>query len=168
VLHVDEAAARASGMPSVMAHGMLSMAWAGEHVLAWLKGGRLRKLSARFIKIIWPGDTLSFRGRIANLVKEGNACFAELDLRAENHKGELVLRGGATCEVFFSADDEKNPMPPVDLQPWPEPRLTPPPAPPPAARPVAAKTKKPVSKSKPKPKPKSRPKAKAKPKHKKR
>jgi acyl dehydratase len=156
VLHVDEAAARAAGMPSVMAHGMLAMAWAGEHVLSWLKGGRLRRLTTRFIKIVWPGDTLTFRARIAALGKEGNTCLVDIDQRAENQKGELVLRGAATCEVYFGPDDEKIPMPPVELAPWPEPKRPEPPPPPPAPKAAPRKEKK-----------KTAPKAKAKAKKKK-
>src|SRR6266478_1869527 len=64
--------------------------------------GHVRKLSALFIKIVWPNDELTCRGRIAELRKDGGACYADVELWAENQKGELVLRGQATCELYES------------------------------------------------------------------
>src|SRR5205823_3242354 len=60
------------------------------------------KLSARFVKIVWPGDELTCHGRVAELRKERGACYADVELWAENQKGELVLRGQATCELYES------------------------------------------------------------------
>jgi len=62
----------------------------------------VRKLGARFIKIVWPGDELTCHGRIAELRRETGACYADVELWAENQKGELVLRGQATCELYES------------------------------------------------------------------
>ena len=62
----------------------------------------MRKLSARFVKIVWPQDELTCRGRISELRKEGGGCYADVELWAENQKGELVLRGQATCELYES------------------------------------------------------------------
>src|SRR5437660_531655 len=69
---------------------------------AWLRRGHVRKLGARFIKIVWPGDELTCRGCIAELRKENGAFYADVELWAENQKGELVLRGQATCELYES------------------------------------------------------------------
>jgi hypothetical protein len=54
------------------------------------------------VKIVWPGDELTCRGRIFELRKENGACYADVELWAENQKGELVLRGQATCELYES------------------------------------------------------------------
>src|SRR5207248_7437297 len=81
---------------------MLAMAFVGQLLSAWLRRGHVRKLSARFIKIVWPNDELTCHGRIAELRKDGGACYADVELWAENQKGELVLRGQATCELYES------------------------------------------------------------------
>ena len=101
-LHLDEPYAHQVGFPGLFAPGMLPMAFVGQLLTAWLRRGHVRKLSARFVKIVWPGDELTCRGRIAELRKEGGGCYADVELWAENQKGELVLRGGATCELYES------------------------------------------------------------------
>jgi len=100
-LHLDEPYAHAVGFPGLFAPGMLAMAFVGQLLSAWLRRGHVRKLSARFIKIVWPNDELTCRGRIAELRRDG-ACYADVELWAENQKGELVLRGQATCELYES------------------------------------------------------------------
>src|SRR5512141_3073316 len=62
-LTVDEQYARNSGFPSALAPGMLAMGFLGELVVEWLRGARLRRFSARFVKIIWPGDVITCRAR---------------------------------------------------------------------------------------------------------
>ena len=101
-LHLDEPYAHQVGFPGLFAPGMLAMAFVGQLLTSWLRRGHVRKLGARFIKIVWPGDELTCRGRIAELRREGGACYADVELWAENQKGELVLRGSATCELYES------------------------------------------------------------------
>jgi acyl dehydratase len=101
-LHLDEPYAHSLGFPGMFAPGMLAMAFVGQLLTAWLRRGHVRKLSARFIKIVWPGDELTCRGRIAELRRDHGACYADVELWAENQKGELVLRGQATCELYES------------------------------------------------------------------
>src|SRR5438093_833563 len=66
-LHLDEPYAHAVGFPGLFAPGMLAMAFVGQLLTAWLRRGHVRKLGARFIKIVWPGDELTCHGRIAEL-----------------------------------------------------------------------------------------------------
>jgi acyl dehydratase len=101
-LHLDEPYAHQVGFPGLFAPGMLPMAFIGQLLTAWLRRGHVRKMSARFVKIVWPHDELTCRGRIAELRREGGACYADVELWAENQKGELVLRGQATCELYES------------------------------------------------------------------
>jgi acyl dehydratase len=101
-LHLDEPFTHQVGFPGLFAPGMLPMAFIGQLLTSWLRRGHVRKLSARFVKIVWPGDELTCRGRIAELRKESGACYADVELWAENQKGELVLRGLATCELYES------------------------------------------------------------------
>jgi acyl dehydratase len=101
-LHLDEPFAHALGFPGLFAPGMLAMGFVGQLLTAWLRRGHVRRLAARFVKIVWPGDEVTCRGRIAELRKENGACYADVELWAENQKGELVLRGQATCELYES------------------------------------------------------------------
>ena len=101
-LHLDEPYAHQVGFPGLFSPGMLPMAFIGQLLTSWLRRGHVRKMSARFVKIVWPGDELTCRGRIGDLRKESGACYADVELWAENQKGELVLRGQATCELYES------------------------------------------------------------------
>ncbi len=101
-LHLDEPFAHHVGFPGVFAPGMLAMGFVGQLLTSWLRRGHVRRLSARFVKIVWPQDELTCRGRIGDLRKEHGGCYADVELWAENQKGELVLRGQATCELYES------------------------------------------------------------------
>src|SRR5574338_1681476 len=62
-IHHDEMfATRAAGYPSVFAHGMLTMGLTGRLLTDWLGDGVLREFGVRFVKQVFPGDTLTARG----------------------------------------------------------------------------------------------------------
>jgi acyl dehydratase len=90
-IHLDDEAARAAGLPGVIAHGMLGMAQLANFVVAFAGDHRrLRKLRCRFSGMVLPGDTITFRGQV--LAEE--AGVLRLELSAENQKGEKVLTKG--------------------------------------------------------------------------
>ncbi|HZH04677.1 MAG TPA: MaoC family dehydratase [Myxococcaceae bacterium] len=105
-VHVDEVYARSLGMPSVYAPGMLVMAFLGQLVSDWARGAQLRRYSVRFIKMVWPGDTVVCKGRITDRHGEEGRYFAEMEIWAENQKGELLLKGQGVIQLFYSLEDE--------------------------------------------------------------
>ena len=118
-VHVDELAARAAGMPSVYAPGMLVMGLLGQLLTDWARGAQVRRYGVKFVKIVWPGDTVICKGRVTDRWGEGGRYYAELDLWAENQKGELVLKGQAALQLFYSLEDEnrqRSGQPPVVVE----------------------------------------------------
>lgn len=105
-VHVDETYAKTAGMPSVYAPGMLIMGFLGQLISDWARGAQLRKYVVKFIKIAWPGDTVVCKGRVTDRWGESGRYFADVDLWAENQKGELVLKGSAQIQMFYSLEDE--------------------------------------------------------------
>jgi acyl dehydratase len=105
-VHVDEVYARGIGMPSVYAPGMLVMGFLGQLVSDWARGAQLRKYSVRFIKMVWPGDTVVCKGRVIDRFGESGRYYADLELWAENQKGELVMKGSSQVQLFYSIEDE--------------------------------------------------------------
>ena len=106
-MHIDELHARAAGMPSVFAHSLLPMSFMSQFLTDWLRGGRLTRLAVRFVKLVWPGDVLSCKGRVlARRRDEQGRYYVDVDLWAENQKGELVLKGHSTGQIFYNAEDE--------------------------------------------------------------
>jgi NAD(P)-dependent dehydrogenase (short-subunit alcohol dehydrogenase family)/acyl dehydratase/putative sterol carrier protein len=63
-IHLDEAVAKSGGLPGVILHGLCTMAFAQRDVIARLAGGdpaKLARLSVRFAKPVFPGQTLTLR-----------------------------------------------------------------------------------------------------------
>src|SRR2546429_3966647 len=78
-LHTDEIfATKVAGYPSVFAHGMLSMAMTGRMLTDWVGDGRLTKFGVRFVKQVWPGDTLTAAATIENIREEDGVPVADL------------------------------------------------------------------------------------------
>ncbi len=106
-LSVDEQFARNAGFPSALAPGMLAMGFLGELVVDWLRGAPLRRFSARFVKIIWPGDVITSRGRVVDRrFQDGGKYAVDIEVWAENQRGELVVRGTVTAQLYYNAEDE--------------------------------------------------------------
>jgi acyl dehydratase len=140
-VHVDETHARALGMPSVYAPGMLIMGFLGQLITDWARGGQLRRYSVRFVKMVWPGDTIVCKGRVTDRYGEAGRYFTEVDLWAENQKGELVMKGQAIVQLFYSLEDEnrqRSGQPPLVVSVPRESLLT-------AAAPAADAAKKPAA-----------------------
>jgi acyl dehydratase len=99
-LHTDEIfATQVAGYPSVFAHGMLTMGMVGRVLTDWLGDGRLLRFRARFVKQVWPGDTLTARAEITALRDPDATPVADLQVVARNQHGNEVLIGTATARL---------------------------------------------------------------------
>jgi acyl dehydratase len=105
-VHVDEVYAKSVGMPSVYAPGMLIMGMLGQLISDWARGGQLRRYNVRFIKMVWPGDTVVCKGRVSDRHGSGGRYYVEIDLWAENQRGELLMKGQSVIQLFYSLEDE--------------------------------------------------------------
>jgi acyl dehydratase len=99
-LHTDEIfATQVAGYPSVFAHGMLTMGMVGRVLTDWVGDGRLLRFRARFVKQVWPGDTLTARAEITALRDPDATPVADLQVVARNQHGNEVLIGTATARL---------------------------------------------------------------------
>jgi acyl dehydratase len=97
-LHSDEVfATQVAGYPSVFAHGMLSMAMTGRMLTDWVGDGRLTKFGVRFVRQVWPGDTLTARATVEALREESGGMVADLTLTTVNQDGDAVVTGYASA-----------------------------------------------------------------------
>ena len=99
-IHQDDAFARAAGMGGVFAHGMLSMGFVAQSVTDWLGVGTVRKIGVRFAGLVRLGDVVTCRGKIVakRPPKDGDGPYlVDLELWAENQKGEKVITGKAVA-----------------------------------------------------------------------
>jgi acyl dehydratase len=79
--HHDDACARAEGFPSFFSIGMYHAGLLSTCALQWLGPANVRRFSSRFHDMIWPGDELTYRGRITRIDEEPDARWIALDLR---------------------------------------------------------------------------------------
>ncbi len=92
-IHHDEVfATKAAGYPSVFAHGMLTMGLTGKLLTEWLGDGVLKSYGVRFVRQVWPGDTLTASGEVVSISPEGEVA---LSLVTKNQQGEAVVTGEA-------------------------------------------------------------------------
>jgi len=98
-IHHDEPFAKAAGYPSVFAHGMLSMGLTGRLLTDWLGDGVLRSFGVRFVRQVWPGDTLTGRATVRSLESRDGEGLVGLDLVTTNQKGEPVVTGEAAATL---------------------------------------------------------------------
>jgi acyl dehydratase len=105
-IHLDADAARRVGLDSVIAHGMLSMAFLGQFInqqIADNPDAFLTHLQVRFASMVRLGDTLTCRG----VVKERRAGddgreSVAVECWVQNQKGEKVTLGEAMVSLPHS------------------------------------------------------------------
>lgn len=98
-IHVDEEAARSGGLPGIIAHGMLTMAYLGEMLTDWVSPHRIRAFSSRFNAMAMLGDALTCTGVITAKAVVDGENRVELELSAENQKGEKIQVGKAVVAL---------------------------------------------------------------------
>lgn len=98
-LHHDETFAQGAGLPSVFGMGLLHAGVLGVHLARWVGPDNLRTFSLRFSGIVWPGDMLTFTGRVESVDRVGLDTIAHLALAVTRQTGEQVLVGTATAVV---------------------------------------------------------------------
>jgi acyl dehydratase len=102
-IHYDDPFAREAGFPSVIAHGMLSMAWFGQLVADWAGGPQaIVRLHARFRAVTFPGDRITVGGEI--VARDEAARLVELRLFARKPDGTTTLEGAATVRFPSQGD----------------------------------------------------------------
>lgn len=96
-IHLDDEFAKQAGYPSVIAHGMLSMAFLGDLLRENFPSQRywVKNLSCRFKKITYPGDELLLKGKVKKENLDGEWVIS---LWIENQKGEVTTQGEALIQ----------------------------------------------------------------------
>ena len=98
-IHQDHEFAKAAGMGDVFAHGMLSMGFVAQAVTDWAGAGAVRKLGVRFAAIVRLKDVITCRGRVLSKSSKDDVHLAEVEIWAENQRGEKVVTGKATVAL---------------------------------------------------------------------
>jgi acyl dehydratase len=99
-LHSDDRfTTEIAGYPSVFAHGMLTMGMTGRVLTDWFGVEGLTNYGVRFVKQVWPGDTLTATATVSAVREEEGSTLADLTVETKNQDGDVVLSGTATARV---------------------------------------------------------------------
>jgi acyl dehydratase len=92
-IHMDDGVARAAGHPSIILHGLCTMAFVGKAVVDSLLEGdatRLKRLRGRFSRVVLPADVLTIRAW--DVGHDGGRRI--IGVEATNQKGQTVFANG--------------------------------------------------------------------------
>lgn len=98
-IHVDIDFAKASGMPDVFAHGMLSMAYLGRLLTQLVPQTTLRSFTTRFTSITQLGAQITCTAKLTERFSEGGEDRARLELTAVDQNNDVKLLGEAVVAL---------------------------------------------------------------------
>ena len=98
-IHHDQTFAEAAGNPTVFSHGMLNAGFVSKCVSDFVGTQNLRRFRVRFATRVWPGDTVTCKGKVTKKYEADGKRFIEGEVQAVNQKGELAIQGNFVAEV---------------------------------------------------------------------
>ena len=98
-IHQDHEFAKAAGMGDVFAHGMLSMGFVAQAVTDWSGAGTVRKIGVRFTALVRLKDVVTCKGRVLSKSAKDDAHTVDVEIWAENPRGEKVVSGKSTVAL---------------------------------------------------------------------
>jgi acyl dehydratase len=98
-IHHDELYAIRAGNDRVFAMGMMTAGFLSHMATDWVGDGNVRKYKVRFTRQVWPGDTVTCKGKITRKYTEGGKNYIAADVFAENQRAEKVITGSIVAEV---------------------------------------------------------------------
>jgi len=100
-IHYDKDFAIANNLPGQIVHGRLTFAFLSQMVTDWIGvEGTLKKLGVSFRgmhgPITYAGEDLISKGKVSKKYIKDGEHYAELEIHAENPRGEVTTLGSAT------------------------------------------------------------------------
>ena len=103
VIHWNERVAKSVGLPTVIAHGMLTMAQAGKYVTEWAGGdpGAVVEFGVRFSAMVpvpddGAGATVEVSGKVAEKLGDNKVA---IDLSARSADAKVLSRSRAVVRL---------------------------------------------------------------------
>jgi acyl dehydratase len=99
-VHWDEPFARAVGVPGAYDYGPERVAWLGHVATNWMgDDGALRRLNAQVRRHNLIGDVTWCRGSVTGKREADGEALVDIELAAENQRGEVTAQGSATVAL---------------------------------------------------------------------
>jgi hydroxyacyl-ACP dehydratase HTD2-like protein with hotdog domain len=99
-IHYDKDFAVANGLPGVIVHGWLALAFLGQMLTDWLGAeGRLLKLNGSYRGINKVHEDIICNGKITKKYVEGDKHLARIEIWTENPQGDKTVTGTAVVAL---------------------------------------------------------------------
>jgi hydroxyacyl-ACP dehydratase HTD2-like protein with hotdog domain len=99
-IHYDKDFALASGLPGVIVHGWLALAFLGRMITDWLEdGGTLVKLNGSYRGINQVHEDIICNGKVTKKYTEEDKHLVRIEIWAENPQGEKTVTGFAVVDL---------------------------------------------------------------------
>lgn len=98
-VHIDSDFARRAGLPDVIGHGMLGMAWLGRLLNGWFPASALLSWQVRFHGVIRVGEQFTCRGRLLQRQPEGDGEAVRVAIELVDGDGAVRTGGEALLRL---------------------------------------------------------------------
>ena len=95
-IHHDTEFAKAAGYPGPFAVGMLQAGVLSTYATDWLGAPNLRRFKVQFREQAWPGDVLTYSGKVVATREEHGETLVDVELACTRQTGGVHLKGWAT------------------------------------------------------------------------
>ncbi len=102
-IHHDQTFAEKAGLETVFGMGMFTAGVLSRIPAEWFGPESVKRYAVRFTSRIWPGDTLTCKGVVTKVYEEDGVPHVDLNIVAENQKGEALIRAEATVRPWSAA-----------------------------------------------------------------
>ena len=98
--HYDSGTARDHGFRAAYADGPMVTAFLGQMMTDWIgPAGVLKKITVRYRVMMFPGDTLTCKGKVSGKSIKADAGIVKCDIWVENQQAEKVVSGKAVVQL---------------------------------------------------------------------
>lgn len=95
-IHYDREFALSRGLPGIIVHGDLTASFLAQLITDWIgEAGSLKKLQTKNIGMLFPDQDITCKGRVVKKFVQDGQNYAEVEIWAENPKGEKAVVGSA-------------------------------------------------------------------------
>lgn len=99
-IHYDNAVALESGLPGVIVHGYLKMAWLGELVSTWAgPDAFVQRVDVSYRGTDVPGDAYRLEGQVTAISPGDSVTTVELEIWGEGPSGAKTTIGTAAVQL---------------------------------------------------------------------
>ena len=99
-IHMDDEAGQRAGYPGAIGMGNLTIAWFHAMLREWLgREGRVISFSGQFRSPALKGDVITCSATVTSVTENDGRALVELDLDAQNQRGDKLMPGKAVVEI---------------------------------------------------------------------